>query len=155
MCCSTTLLASVRGGHQGNEPHTLGTHVRVRLQVPGNLDRNWTVSGMTIFGFRDSRAVSVTAATSRGVAGLVKDAEMGEDVIVERHGRVVAAVVSVDHFEQLKRMRADVSSAPLILAREFTGTGTRTSLVDAFSSFGLDRADLEAELDADLAAGRP
>jgi prevent-host-death family protein len=111
---------------------------------------------MTIFAdFQDSRAVSVTAATSRGVAGLVKDAEMGEDVIVERHGRAVAAVVSVDHFEQLKRMRADVSSAALILARELTDTGNRTSLDDVFSSFGLDRADLEAELDADIAAGRP
>jgi prevent-host-death family protein len=109
---------------------------------------------MTIFAdFQSPRALSVTAATSRGVAGLVKDAEMGEDVLVERHGRAVAAVVSVEHFEQLQRTRADVSSAALILARELTDTGNRVSLDDALSAFGVDRAELEAELDADIAAG--
>lgn len=100
------------------------------------------------------RTLSVTAATGRGVAGLVKDAERGEDIIVERHGRRVAAVISVEHFDELNRVRADLHAAALVLARELTDTGSRTDLDDAITAFGFDRAELEAELDADVAAGR-
>jgi prevent-host-death family protein len=100
------------------------------------------------------RTLSVTAATGRGVAGLVKDAERGEDIIIERHGRAVAAVISVEHFDELHRLRADLNAAALVLARELTDAGSRTDLNDAIVAFGFERADLEAELDADLAAGR-
>lgn len=100
------------------------------------------------------RTLSVTAATGRGVAGLVKDAERGEDIIVERHGRPVAAVVSVEHFEEIRRLRIDLMHASLVLARELTDTGRRTELDDAITALGFDRAELEAELEADLAAGR-
>lgn len=100
------------------------------------------------------RTLSVTAAAGRGVAGLVKDAEHGEDIIVERHGRPVAAVISVKHFDELHRVRADLTAASLVLARELSDTGNRTDLDDAIAAFGFDRADLEAELDADIAAGR-
>lgn len=98
--------------------------------------------------------MSVTAASGRGVAGLLKDAEHGEDIIVERHGRAVAAVISVDHFSELNNLRADLTAAALVLARELTDTGRRTDLDDAIAAFGFDRAELEAELDADIAAGR-
>lgn len=100
------------------------------------------------------RTLSVTAATGRGVAGLVKDAERGEDIIVERHGRAVAAVISVKHFDELHRVRADLTAASLVLARELSDTGNRTDLDDAIAGFGFDRAEMEAELDADIAAGR-
>jgi prevent-host-death family protein len=110
---------------------------------------------MTIFtGVHPERTLSVTAATGRGVVGLVKDAERGEDIIVERHGRAVAAVISVEHLAELHRVRADLHAAALVLARELTDAGNRTDLNDAIVAFGFDRADLEAELDADLAAGR-
>ena len=98
--------------------------------------------------------MSVTAATGRGVAGLVKDAERGEDIIIERHGRAVAAVVSVEHFDELRLVRADLNAAALVLARELTDVGHRTDLNDAIEAFGFDRAELEAELAADLAVGR-
>lgn len=110
---------------------------------------------MTIFAdVHPERTLSVTAATGRGVAGLVKDAERGEDIVVERHGRAVAAVISVEHFEELNRVRADLTAAALVLARELTDSGDRTDLNDAIAAFGFDRAELEAELDADIAAGR-
>ncbi len=32
-------------------------------------------------------------------------AERGEEIIVERHGRAVAAVISVDHLDELHRIR--------------------------------------------------
>lgn len=110
---------------------------------------------MTIFAdVRAERTLSVTAATGRGVAGLVKDAERGEDLVVERHGRPVAAVISVKHLDELHRLRSDLTAASLVLARELTDTGGRTDLDAAIAAFGFDRTELEAELDADIAAGR-
>ena len=110
---------------------------------------------MTIFAHaHPERTLSVTAATGRGVAGLVKDAERGEDLIVERHGRPVAAVISVEHFDELHRLRADLTAAALVLARELTDTGSRTDLDHAIAAFGFDRGELEAELESDMAAGR-
>ena len=110
---------------------------------------------MTIFaGAHLERTLSVSAASVRGVAGLVKDAEHGEDLIVERHGRPVAAVISVEHFDELHRLRADLTAAALVLARELTDSGRRRDLDGAIAAFGFDRAELEAELEADIAAGR-
>ncbi|GEP36139.1 hypothetical protein NSZ01_39070 [Nocardioides szechwanensis] len=63
-----------------------------------------------------------------------------------------AAVVSIGHFEELRRVRADVTSAALVLARELNDTGRRTDLDEAIAAFGLDRAELTAELAADLSA---
>ncbi len=107
----------------------------------------------TIAGSRPERTLSVTAASGRGVAGLLKDAERGEDIIVERHGRAVAAVISIKHFDELNVLRDDLTAAALVLAREITDTGDRTDLDDAIAAFGFDRAQLEAELVADIAAG--
>jgi hypothetical protein len=42
----------------------------------------------------------------------------------------------------------------LVLARAFSDNGSRAGLDDTLAAFGYDRAALEAELDADLAAGR-
>jgi prevent-host-death family protein len=110
---------------------------------------------MSIFADAQSeRSLSVTAATGRGVAGLVKDAERGEDFIVVRHGRAVAAVISVSHFDELRRVRADLTAATLVLARELSDTGNRTDLNAAIAALGFDRAELESEFDADIAAGR-
>ena len=108
----------------------------------------------SIADLHPERTLSVTAATGRGVAGLVKDAERGEDIIVERHGRPVAAVISIDHFDELSTLRSDLTAAALALSRELTDAGNRTDLDDAISSFGFDRSELEAELDVDIAAGR-
>jgi len=107
---------------------------------------------MTLMAF--PHAVSVTEAASRGVSKLVRDAERGEDVVVERHGKAVAAVVSMRHLDQIKRLENDLHDSVLLLARAATDTGARTDLNDAIAAFGFDRAELETEIDADLAAGR-
>jgi hypothetical protein len=60
----------------------------------------------------------------------------------------------VEHFDELHRVRADLTAGALVLARELTDAGTRTDLNDAIAAFGFDRAELEAALDADIAAGR-
>lgn len=56
--------------------------------------------------------------------------------------------------EQLRTLEEDLRDIGLVLTRAATDTGTRVGLDDAIAAFGLDRAALEGELDADLAAGR-
>jgi prevent-host-death family protein len=107
---------------------------------------------MTLMAFQHS--VSVTEAASRGVSKLVRAAEHGEDIVVKRHGRAVAAVVSMHHLAQIQRLESGLHDSVLLLARVATNTGVRTDLDDAISAFGFDRTELEAELEADLAAGR-
>lgn len=98
--------------------------------------------------------LSVTDAASRGVSGLVKAAESGSEVVVLRHGRPVAAVIGMEHLEELRAMEDDVRSAALVLARALTDTGRRAPLDEVVERFGFDRTELVAELEADLAAGR-
>jgi prevent-host-death family protein len=102
----------------------------------------------------DAETISVTAASARGVAGLVRDAEDGHDVVVARRGEPVAAIVGMTRLAQLRELEQDLRSAALVLARAATDSGARVSLDEAIAAFGFDRAELEAELDADLAAGR-
>lgn len=98
------------------------------------------------------RSMSVTTASNRGVSGLVRDAESGANIVVERHGQAVAAIVSVRRLNELSALEADLRSAALVLARAATDTGQRTDLDDAIGALGFDRAELEAELDAELAS---
>lgn len=98
--------------------------------------------------------VSVTEAAKSGLSKLLRDVERGEDVVVERHGKAVAAVVSMRHLEEIRRLESDLREAVLLLSRAATDTGHRTALDEVLTAFGFDRAELEAELDADLAAGR-
>lgn len=86
--------------------------------------------------------------------GLVRQAEQGHDIVVARRGRPVAAVISIGRLERLRDLEADLRSAALVLSRALTDDGTRHGLNDVMDSFGWDRAELEAELAADLAAGR-
>lgn len=108
---------------------------------------------MTVFA-AVPHIVSVTEAATRGVSSLVRAAEYGEDVVVERHGRAVAAIVSMAHLEDISRLEHDLRESVLLLARLATDTGGRTDLNTAIEAFGLDRTVLEAELADDLAAGR-
>lgn len=98
--------------------------------------------------------VSVTEASARGVSGLVRSAERGEDVVVERHGQAVVAVVSMRRLDQIQQLEKDLRESVLLLARIATDTGARTELDEVIANFGFDRTELEAELDAELALER-
>jgi antitoxin (DNA-binding transcriptional repressor) of toxin-antitoxin stability system len=98
--------------------------------------------------------LSVTQAAERGVSALVRAAGEGHDVLVERHGRAVAAVVGMQRLAEIAELEADLRTAALVLTRLATDDGRRTDLDDAIAAFGFDRTELEAELDADQAAGR-
>jgi len=101
-----------------------------------------------------SNTVSVSDANARGVSGLLKDAESGSDVVVARHGRPVAAIVGIRRLEEIADLEADLRSAALVLARAATDNGVRLDLDEVINAFGFSRAELEAELDAEL-AGEP
>lgn len=99
------------------------------------------------------QSLSVTAAASKGAA-LFRDAEGGHDIIVARRGRPVAAVVGIDRLDALRHLEADLRSASVALTRLLTDDGVRHSLDEVINRLGFDRTELEAELDADIAAGR-
>jgi prevent-host-death family protein len=103
---------------------------------------------------RSPETLSVTEAAERGVSAIVRAAGEGHDIVVERHGRPVAAVVSMRRIDELAELEADLRSAALVLTRLATDDGRRTALDDVIAAFGFDRGELEAELDADIAAGR-
>ena len=97
--------------------------------------------------------VSFAEAATRGVPNLVRAAEHGEDIVVERHGKAVAAVVSVAHLKAIKDLESDLRESVLLLSRLAIDSGDRTDLDDVISTFGFNRAELDAELEADIAAG--
>jgi antitoxin (DNA-binding transcriptional repressor) of toxin-antitoxin stability system len=90
------------------------------------------------------REVSVTAATQRGVAGLVADAERGSDLVVTRRHRLVAAIVSMGRLAEIEEAAADLRDLALVLARAVTDTGRRTSLDDVLAASGQTRESLDA-----------
>lgn len=97
---------------------------------------------------RNTHELSVSDAAQRGVAGLVADAEGGADLVVTRHHRPVAAVVSMSRLAELDRAESDLRDLALVLARAATDSGNRTSLDDVLAAFGHTRESL-AELDDD------
>jgi prevent-host-death family protein len=98
--------------------------------------------------------LSVSEASARGIAGLVRDAQHGHEVVVARHGLPVAAIVGIDRLHHLDELERDLRSACLVLSRIATDDGLRTPLDTAISRFGFTRAELTAELERDIAGGR-
>lgn len=93
--------------------------------------------------------LSISDASRNGISGLVSRAESGEDLAFARHGRVVAEMVSVQEMEDLRRDREALRDAVLIMVRMAADSSIRTDLDQAMEAFGLNRSELEAELDAE------
>jgi len=101
---------------------------------------------------RPAHSLSVTEASKRGIASLLKDTEAGTDTVVERHGRPVAAVVSIEHFGELQALERDLRSAALVFSRLATDNGVRHDLDEVITAFGFSRAELEADIRNEAAA---
>ncbi|KOX11277.1 prevent-host-death family protein [Nocardiopsis sp. NRRL B-16309] len=90
-----------------------------------------------------TQEISVTDAARRGVAGIVHDAEQGTEVIVTRRHEPVAAVVAFARLAELEQAEADLRDLALVMARELTDSGRRTSMDDVLTAFGHSRGSLE------------
>jgi antitoxin (DNA-binding transcriptional repressor) of toxin-antitoxin stability system len=98
--------------------HDHGTgEVRPGFPTSPNCTDICAVVPMALVGFHP-HVVSVTEAAGRGVPGLVKDGEPGEDVVVARRGLAVAAVISIRRLEQLRTLEEDLRDAISPLVRE-------------------------------------
>ena len=79
-----------------------------------------------------SKQCTVAEAKAR-FAECLRDAEEGRSVLITRHGRKVAAVVSVADFEQVDRLRAAGPEAGLAgLAGGWTGSEELADTVGQF-----------------------
>jgi prevent-host-death family protein len=87
----------------------------------------------------ETERVSVTEASRRGVARLVADAAHGTEVVVERHGAPIAAVVSYDRYTDLDRLRDDLRDLALVLGRAAGDDGSRHTLDQVVDAFGRAR----------------
>ena len=87
----------------------------------------------------DTERVSVTEASRRGVARLVADAAHGTEVVVERHGEPLAAVVAYERYTELLQLRADLRDLALVLGRGADDDGSRHALDDVVDAFGRAR----------------
>lgn len=113
-----------------------------------------TVKAMTTWTSDNTNIISVTDAASKGVPKLVREAESGHDVVVSRRNRPVAVVISMARLAAIEEREGDLRDLALVLVRAATDDGQRTSLDDAITALGFDRAELEAKLDAELAANQ-
>ena len=73
------------------------------------------------------------------MARLVADAAHGTEVVVERHGRPVAAVVGHERFTELQLLRDDLRDLALAVARTADDDGRRSPLDDVVDAFGRAR----------------
>jgi prevent-host-death family protein len=155
MCANGALSTLKRAAAAHCCPWMIGSRARTGRLVPtiAILCRNLYSFVVTAFDM-SPHVISVTEAAKSGLPKLLREVEQGDDLVVERHGKPVAAVVSMRHLAEIRRMEADLREAALLLSRAATDTGHRTDLDTVIGAFGLDRGELEAELDADLAAGR-
>jgi prevent-host-death family protein len=83
--------------------------------------------------------LSVTEASRRGIARLVADAAHGTEVVVQRHGRPVAAIIGFERFTELEQLRDDLRDLALVIGRAVGDDGRRTDLDDVVGAFGRAR----------------
>ena len=98
-------------------------------------------------------AYSVSEASSLGVSGIVKTVdELDTDVVIEKHGKRVAKVISYEHAEALEALEEDLRLAALALSRSFAPKTSDLSIKDLAEELGFDFDELVAEVDTEMAS---
>lgn len=87
-----------------------------------------------------TKQVSIAEAKAR-FAACVKDAESGEEVVITRHGRAVAAMVSLEELNLLRQRAARDQRGSLL---ELVGLDPEGELVDALEHVLQDRGPVRA-----------
>jgi prevent-host-death family protein len=89
--------------------------------------------------------ISVTDAGKVGVSALVKAAERGEQRVLMKNNKPVAAVVGIEALERIEELEERLLDISLALTRLLTTGERRHSLDDVFDRFGFTREDLERD----------
>jgi prevent-host-death family protein len=89
-----------------------------------------------------SDLISVTDANNLGVSKLVRDAEHGQERVLLRNNKPVAAVVSMKRLEEWEELESDLTDIALATARMMTTGRRRHSLDDVLHRFGYTREQL-------------
>jgi antitoxin (DNA-binding transcriptional repressor) of toxin-antitoxin stability system len=89
--------------------------------------------------------ISVTEAGKLGVSALVKVAERGEQRVLMRNNKPVAAVVGIESLERTEQLEERLLDVSLALTRLLTTNERRHSLDDVLDRFGFTRDDLEED----------
>jgi antitoxin (DNA-binding transcriptional repressor) of toxin-antitoxin stability system len=86
--------------------------------------------------------ISVTEAGRLGVSALVKVAERGEQRVLMRNNKPVAAVVGIEALERNEELEEQILDVSLALTRLLATNERRHSLDDVLDRFGFTRDDL-------------
>ena len=89
--------------------------------------------------------ISVSEANKIGISGLVKAAEQGEQRVVIRNGKPVAAVVSIESLQRAEELEERLLDVSLALTRLLTADHRRHSLDDVLDRFGFTREELAGD----------
>lgn len=86
--------------------------------------------------------ISISDASKLGISALVREAEAGNDQVVLRNNKPVAAFVSMKRLEQLQQLQDDLLDISLAAARALTAGPGRHSLDEVLATFGFTRDQL-------------
>jgi prevent-host-death family protein len=89
--------------------------------------------------------ISVTEAGRLGISALVKAAERGEQRILMKNNKPVAAVVGIERLEQNEELEEQLLDASVALTRLLTTSERRHSLDDVLARFGISREDIQGD----------
>jgi prevent-host-death family protein len=86
--------------------------------------------------------ISMAEARVLGVSGLVQAAEEGNEQVVTRNAKPVAAVISIKRLAPLQQIEEDILDVTLASARMLTTGPHRHSLDEVLAQFGYTREQL-------------
>jgi prevent-host-death family protein len=89
--------------------------------------------------------ISISDANRLGISTLVKAAEAGEQRVLIRNGKPVAAVVGIDALQRAEELEERLLDVSLSLTRLLTAGERRHSLDDVLDRFGFTREELTEE----------
>lgn len=81
--------------------------------------------------------VPITEASQRGISDIARQAEDGIDIVLTRHGKPVAVVMSIHKANRIRELEEDVLDAALVLARVAGDDGARFGLDEVLAEFGI------------------
>ncbi len=93
--------------------------------------------------------LTVSDANTRGVSGLVQDADEGRTRVITRNGRPAAAVVGIAELERLNELQENLTLTIAALARITTDNGNRHTLDAIAAEFGIDISESDDEDEGD------